>query len=110
MDEQDDAFLKSMNRKKNASTQCSEAVFEEVMNCFEETAQSQQPWAAVDSPPVISYDITEETMDDYLDYAQKRFAKEIYEHWKTRRLEAGNKSLIRNLKASHQSLIGIRKY
>ena len=102
MDEEDNAFLKSMNKKKNASNQCSEIVFEEVMNCFEETAQSQQPWGAVDSPPVISYELVEESMDDYLEYAHKQFTKEIYEHWKTRRLEAGNKSLTEGLKVSHQ--------
>lgn len=98
MDEDDQSFLKSMNKKKNASTQCSEDEFEEVMNCFEETAQVKQPYAAVDSPPVLSYDEIESSMDDYLDDHARPFTREIYEHWKTRRLEAGNKSLIIGLK------------
>ena len=98
MDEDDHTFFKSMNKKKNASTQCSEDQFEEIMNCFEETAQLKQPYAAVDSPPVLSYDEIQSSLDDYLDDHARPFTREIYEHWKTRRLEAGNKSLITGLK------------
>ncbi|KAL9072835.1 MAG: hypothetical protein Q9161_003377 [Pseudevernia consocians] len=98
MDEEDQTFLMSINKKRNPSTQCSEDQFEEIMNCFEETAQVKQPYAAVDSPPVLSYDEIEGSMDDYLDGHARPFTREIYEHWKTRRLEAGNKSLITGLK------------
>lgn len=101
MDEEDDAFFKSMNKKKKVSTQCSEDQFEEVMNCFEETAQVKQPYAAVDSPPVLSYEEIESSMDDYLDDNARPFTKDIHEHWKTRRLEAGNRSLIEGLKVPH---------
>ena len=104
MDEEDHAFFKSMDTKQNASTQCSEDQFEEIMNCFEETAQVKQPYAAVDSPPVLSYDEIESSLDDYLDDHARQFAKEIYEHWKTRRLEAGNKSLITGLKVARLSI------
>ena len=58
----------------------------------------KQPYAAVDSPPVLSYDEIESSMDDYLDDQARPFTKEIYEHWKARRLEAGNKSLTTGLK------------
>ena len=98
MDEEDYTFFKSMNNKKNTSTQCTEAQFEEVMHCFEETAQVKQPYAAVDSPPVLSYVEIQSSMDDYLDDHARSFAREIYEHWKNRRLEAGNRSLITGLK------------
>ncbi|CAD6591648.1 MAG: Enhancer of polycomb-like protein 1 [Alectoria sarmentosa] len=98
MNEDDHTFFKSMNKKKNASTQCSEDQFEEIMNCFEETAQAKQPYAAVDSPPVLSYDEIESSMDDYLDDHARPFTREIYEHWKARRLGAGNKYLIIGLK------------
>ena len=101
MDEEDQSFLKSMSNKRNASTQCSEDQFEEIMNCFEETAQVKQPYAAVDNSPVLSYDEIESSMDDYLDDHARPFTKEIYEHWKTRRLEVGNKSLILGLKVSY---------
>lgn len=98
LDEEDDVFLKSMNKKRNASTQCSEDHFEDVMNCFEETAQLKQPYAAVDNPPVLSYEEIETSMDDYLNDGAKPFAKDIYEHWKVRRLETGNKPLTESLK------------
>lgn len=100
MNEDDHTFFKSMNKKKDASTQCSEDQFEEIMNCFEETAQAKQPYAAVDSPPVLSYDEIESSMDDYLDDHARPFTREIYEHWKTRRLGAGNKNLMIGLKVS----------
>ena len=100
MDEEDRTFFGSMTKKKDASTQCSEDQFEEIMNCFEETAQLKQPYAAVDNPPVLSYDEIESSMDDYLDDHARAFTREIYDHWKTRRLEAGNKSLITGLKVS----------
>lgn len=68
------------------------------MNCFEETAQAKQPYAAVDSPPVLPYEGIETSMDDYLDDRVKPFTKDIYEHWKTRRLENSNKLLVEGLK------------
>ena len=110
MDEEDHIFSKFMNKKRNATTQCSEDLFEEVMNCFEETAQVKQPYAAVDSPPVLSYDEIESSMDDYLDDRARPFTKEIYEHWKTRRLEAGNRSLITGLKVSPHPIHIIRNF
>ena len=98
MNAEDDTFLKSINRKRHASTQCSEDQFEEVMNLFEETAQAKQPYAAVDNPPVLAYDEMESAIDENLDDAARSFTKDIYEHWKTRRLEDGNKSLLPSLK------------
>ena len=68
------------------------------MHCFEETAQVKQPYAAVDSPPVLSYEEIESSMDDYLEDNNTLFTKEIYEHWKARRLETGNKPLVEGLK------------
>lgn len=99
MNDKDDAYLKSFNEKRNASTQCSEDQFEEIMNLFEETAQAKQPYAAVDNPPVLAYEEMESAIDENLfDDLLRSFAKEIYEHWKTRRLEDGNKSLLPGLK------------
>lgn len=100
MDEVDHTFFKSINKQRDASTQCSEDQFEEIMNCFEETAQVKQPYAAVDSSPVISYEEIQSSMDDYLDDRARAFTREIYEHWKSRRLEAGNRSLMTGLKVS----------
>lgn len=99
--DEDDAFLKSMN--KNASTQCSEDQFEEVMTFFEETAHAKQPFAAVDNPPVLALEEMENAWDDALDENARPFAKEIYPHWKGRRLRQGNKGLIPGLKVRDPS-------
>lgn len=97
MDDEDDTFLKSLN-KRDASTMCSETQFEEIMNFCEETAQTKQPYAAVDNSPVLSYEEIEDAFDDGLDAPTKVFSKEIYAHWKSRRLKIGNRSLAVNLK------------
>ncbi|KAI9818523.1 MAG: Enhancer of polycomb-like protein 1 [Pycnora praestabilis] len=98
MSGEDAVYLKSMNQKKSASTQCSEDQFEEVMNFFEETAQSKQPFAAVDNPPVVTYDEMESSFDETIDDHSRPFAKGIYEHWKSQRLKKGNLTLMSNLK------------
>ena len=100
LDEKDEDYLKSLNKSKNASTRCSEDQFEEVMNCFEETAQMKQPYSAVDSPPVLPWDEVEPVLEENLEENAKRFAKEVYDYWKARRIENGNKSLIMGLKVS----------
>lgn len=105
MNEEDVVFLKSLNQRKTASTQCTEDQFEEVMNFFEETAQAKQPYAAVDSPPVLSYEEMESSFDENIDEAARIFAKDIYEHWKRQRLEAGNRPLITTLKVISASSV-----
>ncbi|KAI9881349.1 MAG: Enhancer of polycomb-like protein 1 [Pleopsidium flavum] len=96
LNDEDDAFLRSMN--KNASTQCSEDQFEEVMGFFEETVQAKQPFAAVDHPPVLPWEEMENAFDDTIDEDARSFAKDVYEHWKGRRLKEGNKILMPGLK------------
>lgn len=68
------------------------------MNFFEDTTQAKQPYAAVDSPPVLTYEDMEASFDENIGERARAFAKDIYEHWKSRRLEAGNKPLITSLK------------
>ncbi|KAL8706662.1 MAG: hypothetical protein Q9201_000296 [Fulgogasparrea decipioides] len=97
MDDEDDAFLKTLNQR-DASTSCSEDHFEEVMNFYEETAHAKQPYAAVDNSPVLTYEEIEDAFEESLDAPPKHFAKEIYEHWKARRLKTGNRSLTLSLK------------
>lgn len=99
MDDEDDVFLRALN-KRDSSTMCSESQFEEVMNFCEETAQTKQPYAAVDNSPVLTYEEIEDAFDESLDAPAKVFSREIYEHWKSRRLKVGNKSLATNLKVS----------
>ncbi|KAL8734935.1 MAG: hypothetical protein Q9166_001287 [cf. Caloplaca sp. 2 TL-2023] len=97
MDNDDDVFLRSLN-KKDTSTLCSEDHFEEVINFYEETAQAKQPYAAVDNSPVLTYEAIRDAFDENFDAPARIFDKEIYEHWKTRRLKVGNRSLTANLK------------
>ncbi|KAJ5715129.1 Enhancer of polycomb-like protein 1 [Penicillium malachiteum] len=94
MTEEDDVFLKILNQKRDASNQCSEDNFEATMNFFEETAQAKQPYAAVDSPPVLTFAEMKEAMDAAVEEAVKRFAKEIYPHWTSRRMAEGSNNTL----------------
>lgn len=98
MTEEDDVFLKIMNEKRDPNDRCTEDQFEEVINFFEETARLKQPFAAVDSPPVLSFSDMQESMDATVEDIVRRFAKDVYEHWKTLRTNNGNQSLLANLK------------
>ncbi|KAL4941437.1 hypothetical protein BDV06DRAFT_180660 [Aspergillus oleicola] len=98
MTDQDDVFLKIMNEKRDPADRCSEDHFEEVMNFFEETARLKQPFAAVDSPPVLSFADMQESMDATVEEVVRRFAADVYEHWKGLRTKNGNQSLFANLK------------
>ncbi|KAJ5734763.1 Enhancer of polycomb-like protein 1 [Penicillium manginii] len=97
MNTEDDVFLKIFNQK-NPDARCSEDEFEATMNFFEETAEAKQPFAAVDSPPVLAFADMEDSMDAAVEECVKRFAKDIYEHWKSQRIAAGNRSLEPRLK------------
>ena len=95
MTEEDDAFLKELNEKlaqrRDASTQCSEDVFEEAMNFFEETSKSQQPYSSVgEAPPVLPWDDMQNAFDENIDEPARTFAKDIYEHWSSIRAKNGN--------------------
>ncbi|KAG2025959.1 hypothetical protein GB937_002102 [Aspergillus fischeri] len=98
MTEEDDVFFKIMNEKREPSNRITEDQFEEVMYFFEETAQTKQPFAAVDSPPVLSLAEMQDSMDATVEESVKRFAKDIYEHWKLRRIATGNRPLLPSLK------------
>ncbi|PSN71164.1 hypothetical protein BS50DRAFT_275810 [Corynespora cassiicola Philippines] len=98
MTSDDVAFLKAYNQKRGKGAQCSEDEFEEVMNFFEETTQTKQPFAAVDNPPVLSYEDLAAEFDETISDSARRFAKDIYEHWKNRRLAQGNRALLPSLK------------
>lgn len=98
MTEEDDVFLKIMNQKADPSNRCTEDQFEEVMHFFEETAQTKQPYAAVDSPAVLSFAEIQDSMDAAVEHSVKHFAKDIYVHWKARRVSVGNKPLTSGLK------------
>ncbi|ETI28498.1 hypothetical protein G647_00947 [Cladophialophora carrionii CBS 160.54] len=99
MDEEDELALKLINGKLPAGQEtCSEDQFEVVMNFFEETAQTKQPFAAVDSPPVLPLEELQDQIDDTVPPFVSNLSRFIYEHWRTRRTATGNRSLAPRLK------------
>jgi enhancer of polycomb-like protein len=99
MDEEDELALKLINGKLPAGqTHCTEDQFEEVMNFFEETAQTKQPFAAVDNPPVLPLEELQEQFDDTISIHVRTFSKYVYDHWKARRSATGNRGLAPRLK------------
>lgn len=98
MTSDDVAFLKAYNQKRTKGPHCSEDDFEEVMNFFEETAQTKQPFSAVGDAPVLAYEDLESDFDETIGESARRFAKDIYPHWKNQRLLKGNRPLQPSLK------------
>jgi enhancer of polycomb-like protein len=98
MTSDDVAFLKSFNQKQGKKPHCSENEFEEVINFFEEKTQDKQPYADVDGSPVLGYEELEAEFDETISDSARRFAKEIYSHWKNERLLRGNRPLLPSLK------------
>jgi len=103
MTETDEKFLQTLNQHKgnNASDgegKCSEDLFEEVMSFFEETAQNKQPYAAIDNAPVLPFEDMEREYGETISAEARKFAKDIYQHWQSLRLEKGNRSLMPYLK------------
>jgi enhancer of polycomb-like protein len=104
--EEDEVALKIMNQNRDQSSQCTEDQFEELMYFFEETAHTKQPFAAVDSPPVVPYGEMEGSFEEgTVEESAKKFAKDVYEHWKARRTKTGNRPLQPELKVSFFSLL-----
>ena len=99
MDEEDEVALKQINTTLPKDVPaCNEDLFEEVINFFEETAQNKQPFAAVDSPPVLPLDELEEQYDDTISLEIRTYAKFIYDHWQSRRTAASNRGIAPRLK------------
>ena len=96
MTEEDDAALKKINQKQDAGTQCSEDQFEEVMNFFEEAAFEKQPYAFIENSPPMPFE--DMHFDETVSPSALVFAKEIYEHWKSRRTASGSRRLQSNIK------------
>ena len=68
------------------------------MDALERTAQTKQPFASVDNPPVLLLSDLQPAIEDDLSDSTRSFVKEIYEHWKTRRLRTNNRPLVPSLK------------
>ncbi|ETN45543.1 uncharacterized protein HMPREF1541_09375 [Cyphellophora europaea CBS 101466] len=99
IDEDDELALKLINSKLQAGQSLvTEDQFEKVMNFFEEAAQTRQPYAAVDSPPVLALEELEEQFDDTHDAEVRSFTKVVYDHWAARRSNNNNRGLAPHLK------------
>jgi len=103
MDDEDEEWLSTLNasiKKPPSKTNppCTENQFEEVMSFFESTAALKQPFASVDNAPVLAYIEMETAFDDTIEDASRRFAKEIYEHWKLSREKLLNHPVMPALK------------
>jgi len=99
LDEEDELALKLINAKLPAGQEpITEDQFEEVMNFLEETAQAKQPFAAVDSPPVLPLEELQEQVDETIPDRVRMLSKYVYEHWKARREATGNRSIAPRLK------------
>ncbi|KAJ4302738.1 Enhancer of polycomb-like protein 1 [Kalmusia sp. IMI 367209] len=100
MTSEDAAWLKQYNQhhKKSKHAQCSEDELEQVINFFEETTQTKQPYAEVDNTPVLAYDELEPEFDDTVNERARKFAKDIYQHWRGERMRRLNRPLMPTLK------------
>ena len=97
MTSEDVLFLKDFN-KRAGQPPCSEDEFEEVVNFFEETTATKQPFAALDNSPVLAYEDLEAEFDETIGESARHFARDIYAHWKNQRLLKGSRPLLPALK------------
>lgn len=97
---EDDLYLKSINQNRPASAMCTEDQFEQIMDFFEQYSRSSQPYAMVDNAPAIDLDEMVQSMEfqETVDENARPFAKDIYDHWKARRIKRGNRPLMPQLK------------
>ncbi|KAF2417242.1 hypothetical protein EJ08DRAFT_600139 [Tothia fuscella] len=99
MTEADEEFLKKLNSKQRKGPQCTEDEFEQVMNFFEQTSASKQPFASVDNTPLLSFEELAAAFDeDEIEASAQQFAKDIYPYWKTCRTTARHHPLMPTLK------------
>lgn len=98
----DNEFLKGYNIQSPAGGPLSEDDFERMMDVFEYTASEQTPFAAVDNT-IVSYEVMAPELTKLNQPSLMQHAKAIYEYWKSKRQEAGNKPIIPTLKfETHQ--------
>ncbi|KAH6686239.1 enhancer of polycomb-like-domain-containing protein [Plectosphaerella plurivora] len=102
MSTEDDEYLKKYNSGKKPAAQLSENDFERIMEVFEVTATEQAPFAAVDNT-VVPFEQMVQDLNTLGPAKLMNHAKQVYEYWKARRQEAGNKPIHPTLKfETHQ--------
>jgi enhancer of polycomb-like protein len=102
MTAEDNEFLKEYNARAPNGGVLSEDDFEYIMEVFEDTAAEQTPFASVDNT-VVPYDVMVPGLNHIGSPSIMQHAKSIYEYWKSRRQEMGNKPIHPTLKfETHQ--------
>jgi enhancer of polycomb-like protein len=89
MSEEDAKFLAQLNDGRDVHgqpvkekiSQCSEDVFEEAMDFFEETSQRLQPFAGLDNAPILSLQEMEQAREEPISADAQKFLKLIYQYW-----------------------------
>jgi enhancer of polycomb-like protein len=101
MDEADEIALQKINAHLPSEVKsCSEDQFEEVMSFFEETVHTKQPYATLDDAPVLPLEDFQDQLEEAAGSTVRQLAKHVYEHWRSRRLDAANHNLPPSLKVS----------
>jgi enhancer of polycomb-like protein len=103
IDEEDDVFLLNFNTSKKDDEKLSEDIFEELMSFFDLKSDKSHPFASISNAPVLTLEEAESYYDDpedetNLSVEARKWAKEVYEHWRSRRVQNGNRSLLSSLK------------
>jgi len=98
MDSDDDKLLQKLNsNKRSTGAQCSEDTFEEVMQHFENMVAAKLPYLHLEpdiEEKIASLKDMEEVFDESHSPAVRKFAKDIYDHWKQRRIARGGRTIM----------------
>ncbi|KAI9646965.1 Enhancer of polycomb-like protein 1 [Ciborinia camelliae] len=105
MTTEDDIFLRDHNKRKTLSNQqLSEDNFEKLMELFEETVDTHAPYASVDNT-LVSFETMKEAIKERGEERIPAYVKDIYEYWKSRRQDCGNRGIQPSLKfETHQDI------
>jgi enhancer of polycomb-like protein len=103
MNDDDVEFLAKLNDGKDANGHsrkdklghCSEDMFEEVINFFEESSTRLQPYANVDNAPILSLEEMENAVDDTIGLEAQKWFKLLYAYWITKK---GSRPLMPTIK------------
>lgn len=103
IDEEDDVFLLNFNSSKKDEEKLSEDIFEELMSFFDLKSDKSHPFANISNAPILTFEEAEGYYDDpedetNLSVEARKWAKDVYEHWHSRRVQNGNRSLLSSLK------------
>jgi len=94
----DDRYLSKLNSTRNGLSPISEGEFETVMEHYEKTIQSNQPFLSMDVSNIMPYEEMEGTFDRIFDGNMISIAKLIYGHWREQKVARQGKYIMPTLK------------